>query len=153
MLNKGYKLPALSGDLIYITVYYNSNWAGLCGALLGTKAFLCSLFPDSRKQASFSLLHLPWVLKVRFRLLLIREVRESRNNSAALGQLLVLVSPQEIYIIIIPLSSSAGTKVPIQMEVDNFRLSTRLLELCPVTSPATNQKKVTPCSPHPKFCL
>ena len=43
----------------------------------------------------------------------------------------------------IPLSSSAGTKAPIQVEDGNFMLSTRFLEHRPVTSPPTNQKKAT----------
>ena len=43
----------------------------------------------------------------------------------------------------ISLSSSAGTKGPTQVEDGKFRLSTRFLEHRPVTSPPTNQKKVT----------
>ena len=54
----------------------------------------------------------------------------------------VLVPPQGIYRTI-SLSSSAGTKVPTQVEDSNFRLSSRFLEHHPVTSPPTNQKKVT----------
>ena len=57
----------------------------------------------------------------------------------------VLVPPQGLYITI-SLSSSVGTKVPTQVEDGNFRLSTRFLEHRPVTSPPTNQKKVT----HPE---
>ena len=64
--------------------------------------------------------------------------RNKRNNSTALGQ--VLVPPQGIYTI--PSSSSKGTKAPTQAEDGNFRLNTRFLELCPTTSPPTNQKKV-----------
>jgi len=43
----------------------------------------------------------------------------------------------------IPFSSSAGTKAPTQVEDGDFRLSTRFLEHCPVTSPPTNQKKAS----------
>ena len=53
-----------------------------------------------------------------------------------------LVPPQGIHITI-PLSSSSGIKAPTQVEDGNFRLSTRLLEHHSVTSPSTNQKKVT----------
>ena len=41
------------------------------------------------------------------------------------------------------LSSSAGTRAPTQVEDGNFRLSTRFLGHCPVTSPPTKQKEVT----------
>ena len=41
-----------------------------------------------------------------------------------------------------PLSSSTGNKAPNQVEDGNSRLSKRVLELCPATSPLTNQKKV-----------
>ena len=50
------------------------------------------------------------------------------------------------------LSSSTGTKAPTQVEDGNFRLSTRVLEHCPVTSPPTNQNKVThPAALSPDF--
>ena len=52
----------------------------------------------------------------------------------------VLVPPQELYI---SLNFSIGTKAPTQVKDGNFRLSTRFLEHCSVTSPPTNQKKVT----------
>ena len=41
------------------------------------------------------------------------------------------------------LSSSAGTKAPIQVEDGDFRLNTRFLEHCLFTSPLTNQKKAS----------
>ena len=52
-----------------------------------------------------------------------------------------LVPAQGIYMTK-PSSSSVGTRVPTQVEDGNFRLSTRFLEHCPVTSPLTNQKKL-----------
>ena len=52
----------------------------------------------------------------------------------------------------ISLSSSPGTKALTQLEDGNFRLSTRFLEHHPVTSPPTNQKKVThPAAHTPNF--
>ena len=43
-------------------------------------------------------------------------------------------------------------KAPIQVKDGSFRLSTRCLEHCPVTSPPTNQKKVThPAALTPNF--
>ena len=81
------------------------------------------------------------------------ETREeqSRNKRDSWGR--VLVPPQRIYNTT-SLSSSAGTKAPIQVEDGNFRLSPKFLELHPVTSPPTNQKKShTLFSPHPNFCL
>ena len=62
----------------------------------------------------------------------------------------VLVPPQGIYITV-SLTSSAETKSPTQVEDGNFRMSARFLEHHPVTSPPTNQKKLTTCSLHPKF--
>ena len=55
-------------------------------------------------------------------------------------------SSRDIYIYIkkIPLSSSAGTKAPTQVEDGNFRLSPRFLKHCPIISPPINQKKVYP---------
>lgn len=53
----------------------------------------------------------------------------------------VLVPPQGIYLTK-SLSSAVGTRVPTQVENGNFRLSTRFLEHCPVTSSLTNQKKL-----------
>jgi hypothetical protein len=47
------------------------------------------------------------------------------------------------------LSSSVGTKAPIQVEDGDFRLNARLLEHNPVSSPPTNEKKVT--HPHIYF--
>ena len=62
----------------------------------------------------------------------------SRNNRTAIKQ-----GPgSSSRILTIPLSFSAGTKAPTQVEDDDFMLSTRFLELHPVTSPPTNQKKV-----------
>ena len=50
------------------------------------------------------------------------------------------------------MSSSAGTKASTQVEDVNFRLSTRFLEHRPVTSPLTNQRKVThPVALTPNF--
>ena len=50
------------------------------------------------------------------------------------------------------LSPSAGTKAPTQGEDGNSRLSTGFLEHRPVTSPPTNQKKVThPAALTPNF--
>ena len=46
-------------------------------------------------------------------------------------------------IIAISLSASAETKAPTQVEDGHFRLSTGFLEHSPVTSPPTNQKKLT----------
>ena len=79
--------------------------------------------------------------------MLIREGRgmkkQRRSSQEAIVQAWgrVLVPPQGIYITI-PLSSSAGTKVPTQEEDGSFRLSTRFLEHHPVASPPTNQKTV-----------
>ena len=54
----------------------------------------------------------------------------------------VLGPPEEIYITI-SLNSSAGTKATTQAENANTRLSTRFLEHRLITSPPTNQKKVS----------
>ena len=54
---------------------------------------------------------------------------------------------------IISLSYSVGTRIPTQVEDGNFRLSPRSLEHRPLTSPPTNQKKVTHPAAHSKFCL
>lgn len=69
-----------------------------------------------RKWASFTFLGFPWVPKDRFKQLLIRKGRESRNNGGtnkkpkcSLGR--VLVHPQEIYRIV-SLSSSAELRPP-----------------------------------------
>ena len=71
------------------------------------------------------------------------ETREeqSRNNTAAKGQVLVLL--QRICITI-PLSSLAGlsTKAPTQVEDGSLRLSTRLLEHCPINLPPPSRKEV-----------
>ena len=80
------------------------------------------------------------------------ETREeqSRNNSADLGQ--GLGSSSRNIHNNISLNSSAGTKAPTQVEDGNFRLSTRVLEHHPVTSPPTNQKKFThPAALTPNF--
>ena len=45
-----------------------------------------------------------------------------------------------------------GTEDPIQLEDGSFRLSTRFLEHCPVTTNESEESH-TPCSPDPKFCL
>ena len=55
----------------------------------------------------------------------------------------VLVPPQEIYLNNMSLSSFAETKAPTWVENGNFRRSTRFLECHPVTSPPTNQEKIT----------
>ena len=57
--------------------------------------------------------------------------------------LLRYISPQEIYLNNISLSSFAETKAPTWVEDGNFRQSTRFLECHPVTSPPTNQEKIT----------
>ena len=59
--------------------------------LLGAKAFVSPISCFFRKQPSFSLQDLLWILKGRFKQLLIREGKgwqggASRNNSAASGQ-------------------------------------------------------------------
>ena len=41
----------------------------------------------------------------------------------------------------VSLNSSAGTKIPIQVEDGNFKHDTRFVEHHPITSPSTNQKK------------
>jgi len=47
-----------------------------------------------------------------------------------------------------------GTRIPTQVEDGNFRLSPRSLEHCPLTSPPTNQKKVThPAALTPNFAF
>ena len=54
------------------------NWAGPCGAFLGTKTPLCP--PVScLLEKGFSLRALPWLSKNRFQQLLIRKLRECRN--------------------------------------------------------------------------
>ena len=61
--------------------------------------------------------------------------------------------PEEIYITI-SLNSSAGTKATTQRENANTRLNTRFLEHRLITSPPTNQKKVShPAVLTPKFYL
>ena len=50
------------------------------------------------------------------------------------------------------LTTWLGTKAPSQVEDGNFRLSTRFLEHCPVTSQPTNQRKAThPAALTPNF--
>ena len=62
----------------------------------------------------------------------------------------VLVPPQGMCLTI-PLSYSAGNKAPTQVEDGDFRLNTRFLDHHPVTSPPTNQKKVTTLQPSPQI--
>ena len=66
----------LSGSNIKIKKMGNCNRAGLCGALLGEKACLCSLFLVCRK----GLYSLPEAPKNRLKQLLIRGVRKYRNK-------------------------------------------------------------------------
>ena len=53
--------------------------SGPRGALLGTKAFLCTLF-SCLQEKGFSLLGFPWIAKGRFKQLLIREGRKCRKK-------------------------------------------------------------------------
>ena len=79
--------------------------------------------------------------------------KQGRNSWEAIVQPWgrVLVPPQGIYMTV-SLSSSAGTKAPTQVEDGNFRLGAWFLGHRPVTSPPTNQKKVTnPAALTPNF--
>ena len=69
--------------------------------------------------------------------------RRNSQETIVQRQSRVLVPPQGIYLNNISLSSFAGTKAPTQVEDGNFMVSTRFLEHRPVTSPPSNQKKVT----------
>ena len=99
-----------------------------------------------------------WIPRGIFKQLLIRgwgnaetKEQQSRNNNAAKKQ-----GPGSYSRDIhknVSLSSSAGTKAPTQVEDGYPRLSTTVLEHCPVTSLSTSQKKFTVCSPYLKFCL
>ena len=68
------------------------------------------------------------------------ETKAEHSRTIVQQQSRVLVPPQRT--LTIPLSFSAGTKASTQVEDDDFMLSTRFLELHPVTLPPTNQKKV-----------
>ena len=68
------------------------------------------------------------------------ETKAEHSRTIVQQQSRVLVPPQRT--LTIPLSFSAGTKASTQVEDDDFMLSTRFLELHPVTSSPTNQKKV-----------
>ena len=70
------------------------------------------------------------------------ETKAEHSRTIVQQQSRVLVPPQRT--LTIPLSFSAGTKASTQVEDDDFMLSTRFLELHPVTSSPTNQKKVMP---------
>ena len=68
------------------------------------------------------------------------ETKAEHSRTIVQQQSRVLVPLQRT--LTIPLSFSAGTKASTQVEDDDFMLSTRFLELHPVTLPPTNQKKV-----------
>lgn len=93
---------------------------------------------------SFGLHNSSWVLKGRFKQLLVRRERECRNNRGGVKKQKckwsrVLALPQRIYIYItihlwvLSESSSLPTPLP-QVEDGNFSLSTRFLEHCPINS-------------------
>ena len=83
--------------------------------------------------------------KGRFKQLLIRKGSDYRNKGEVIAYpwhrtlvplLYIFAISSKIYNNI--LSSSAVTKALTQVEDHNFRLSTRFLEHCPVTSPPAN---------------
>ena len=85
--------------------------------ILEAKAFLCTLFPDYRKQASFSLHDLPWAPRIRFKQLLIREGKGGGDKGETVVQPWDrgLASPQWIHRTV-SLSCFADTETPFRWE-------------------------------------
>ena len=103
---------------------------------------------------------LPVIPKGRFKQLLIKEVKERRNERRSENNCAAIKpSPSSSRDILICHGvydnislSSTGTKAPTLVEDGNFGVSTRFLEHHYLSTNQSEQSHI-PCSPHHKFCL